>query len=142
MGLRRKGREIAMQVLYSREFDKNSIIKDQIENIADNSKIKDKKIIQFSMDILNLVLTNLEFIDEKIKLYSQKWPFERIAIPDKSILRIATAEMYFSTVAHPVIMDEAIEIAKKYCSESTGRFINGILNTISKEIESNETNKM
>ena len=50
--------------------------------------------------------------------------------------------MYFSDVAHPVIIDEAIEIAKKYCSESTGKFINGILHTISQEILTNGKNKM
>ena len=58
---------------------------------------------------------------------------DRIAKLDKCILRIATYEMLFTETAPAVIMNEAIEIAKKFCSESSGKFINGILNSIAEE---------
>ncbi|RLC49363.1 MAG: transcription antitermination factor NusB [Candidatus Cloacimonadota bacterium] len=146
MGIRRKGREIALQTLYSldllsengEDIDIGESIK-KLEEIALEEEINTTgKIFRFAEQILNNLVDNLEIVDEKIKKHSLNWSFEKIASLDKNIMRIATGEMLFSDVAHPVIMDEAIEIAKKYCSESSGKFINGILNAISQEIKSGE----
>ena len=130
MGLRRKGREIAMQTLYSMEFETEEEM--NIEDIAGNSNISDKKIIEFAENLLDLVQVNIESVDEKIQENSKNWSFDRIAMADKCILRIAAAEILFTETAHPIIINEAIEVSKKYCSESSGKFINGILHAISK----------
>jgi N utilization substance protein B len=76
---------------------------------------------------------NIDAVDEKIGAQSTHWPLDKIAYLDKSVLRIAVYEILFTDTPDPVAMDEAIEIAKKYCSESSAKFINGVLNAIAKE---------
>ena len=146
MGIRRKGREIALQTLYSLEYLRketdNSQFSDyqkKLDEIALEENIaSDNKIYVFALQILQSLQMNITEIDEKIKLHSITWPFEKIANLDRNIMRIAVSEMLFSSVAHPVIMDEAIEISKKYCSESSGKFINGILNAVSQELRNDK----
>ena len=88
---------------------------------------------EFASDLVVNVLKYIAPIDEKIMAHSTNWSFERIAKLDVSVMRVAVYELIFTETAPPIIMNEAIEIAKKYCSESSGKFINGVLNAITKE---------
>ncbi len=141
MGIRRQGREIAVQTLYSLEFLKQNLqleeseLTDKLTEISKDKKIKDDtKIFEFASDILINLNSNISEIDKKIKKHSTNWSFDRIAKLDLSILRVATYEMLYTDTAPAIIMNEAIEIAKKYCSESSGKFINGVLNAIAEEL--------
>ena len=141
MGIRRQGREIAVQTLYSLEFLRQNLqleeseLTDKLTEISKDKKIKDDtKIFEFASDILINLNSNIYEIDKKIKKHSTNWSFDRIAKLDLSILRIATYEMLYTETAPAIIMNEAIEIAKKYCSESSGKFINGVLNAIAEEL--------
>jgi N utilization substance protein B len=134
MGMRRKGREVAVQTLYSVEFLDNDIrllpedgAMKILEGIA-----ADKEILPD--DLVRNVLLHIDNIDDKIKSHSTNWSFERIAKLDVSVMRVAVYEMIYTDTAPPIIMNEAIEISKKYCSESSGKFINGVLNAIAKEM--------
>ena len=141
MGMRRKGREVAIQTLYSIEFLDNDIrllpedgaIKILEGVAADKEILPDSQIFEFASDLVLNVLKYIAPIDEKIKAHSTNWSFDRIAKLDVSVMRIAVYELIFTETAPPIIMNEAIEIAKKYCSESSGKFINGVLNAIAKE---------
>lgn len=141
MGMRRKGREVAIQTLYSTEFQDNDIrlltedllLKILGEVAADKDILSDNPIYEFASDIVLNVLLHIDPIDEKIKVHSTNWSFERIAKLDLSVIRAAVYELLYTETAPAIIMNEAIEIAKKYCSESSGKFINGVLNAISKE---------
>jgi len=141
MGMRRKGREVAVQTLYSLEFLDNDIrllpedgAQKILEGIAaDKEILPDSQIFEFASDIVRNVLLHIDPIDEKIKSHSTNWSFERIAKLDVNVMRIAVYEMIYTETAPPIIMNEAIEISKKYCSESSGKFINGVLNAIAKE---------
>ena len=141
MGIRRQGREIAVQTLYSLEFLRQNLqleeseLTDKLTEISKDKKIKDDtKIFEFASDILINLNSNISEIDKKIKKHSTNWSFDRIAKLDLSILRVATYEMLYTDTAPAIIMNEAIEIAKKYCSESSGKFINGVLNAIAEEL--------
>jgi len=141
MGMRRKGREVAVQTLYSLEFLDNDIrllpedgALKVLEGIAaDKEILPDNQIFEFASDLVSNVLLHIDPIDEKIKSHSTNWSFERIAKLDVSVMRVAVYELTYTDTAPPIIMNEAIEISKKYCSESSGKFINGVLNAISKE---------
>ena len=85
------------------------------------------------------IVTNLNIIDDKIKEHSTNWTFDKIAKLDLSIMRIAVYEMMLAEIAPAIAMNEAIEIAKKYCSGSSSKFINGVLNAVAKE--KNKNNK-
>jgi N utilization substance protein B len=144
MGLRRKGREVAVQTLYSLEYlELDSFLREleflekyptKLDDIAADREInKTDKVYIFAEDILKGMIQNIDIIDSKISEQSIHWPIDKIAFLDKSILRIAIYEILFTETPHPVIMNEAIEIAKKYCSENSAKFINGVLNAISKQ---------
>jgi len=141
MGMRRKGREVAIQALYSIEFLDNDIrllpeagaLKILEGVAADKEILPDNQIFEFSSDLVLNVLVHIDPIDEKIKAHSTNWSFDRIAKLDLNVLRVAVYELLYTETAPPIIMNEAIEIAKKYCSESSGKFINGVLNAIAKD---------
>ena len=141
MGMRRKGREVAVQTLYSIEFLDNDIrllpedgAMKILEGIAaDKEILPDSQIFEFASDLVRNVLLHIDNIDDRIKFHSTNWSFERIAKLDVSVMRVAVYEMIYTDTAPPIIMNEAIEISKKYCSESSGKFINGVLNAIAKE---------
>ena len=144
MGIRRKGREITVQTIYSLEFVNNGFqIEDKelknklLEIAADKGIDEDSKIFEFAQDLLKNIILNLNIINDKIKEHSTNWTFDRIAKLDLSIMRIAVYEMLFTEVAPAIAMNEAIEIAKKYCSGSSSKFINGVLNAVAKEINKN-----
>ena len=140
MGIRRKGREITVQTIYSLEFVTHEFqIKDKelknklLEIAADKGIDEDSKIFEFAQELLNNIIPNLKIIDDKIKEHSTNWTFERIAKLDLAIMRIAVYEMMLTEVAPAIAMNEAIEIAKKYCSGSSSKFINGVLNAVANE---------
>jgi N utilization substance protein B len=66
---------------------------------------------------------------------SDNWTIERLAVIDREILRIAVAEMKYIKTPHPIVINESIEIAKKYSTENSGKFVNGILDAISSELQ-------
>ena len=145
MGLRRKGRVIAVQTLYSLEYleDGKELNEAELESgLADITGYKDigkgSKVFEFALEIILNLSANRKKIDETIIKHSKNWSFDRIAKLDLCILRIAVYELGFTTTAPAIVMNEAIEISKKYCSESSGKFINGILNAISNEIKDSE----
>ena len=147
MGIRRKGREIAVQTIYSLEFvnhgfqiEAKELKNKLLEMAVDKGIEEDSKIFKFAQDLLNNIIPNLKIIDGKIKEHSTNWTFERIAKLDLSIMRIAVYEMSLTEIAPAIAMNEAIEIAKKYCSGSSSKFINGVLNAVANETHEKKKN--
>ncbi len=125
MGDRRKAREAALQILFQEDFNtggtSSSLLKDE----------KDPDIIEFRDTIVKGVLSGRDQIDQLIEKHTENWSTNRIAAVDHNVLRIAIFEMVFLKDTHSkVVMDEAIEIAKKYGNEHSGKFVNGILDSI------------
>ena len=86
---------------------------------------------EFTRDIVASTLNNIEEIDEIIKKAAENWSIERMAIIDRNILRAATYELsYRADIPKPVVINEALEIAKKYSTVESAPFINGILDKI------------
>ena len=89
---------------------------------------------EFTQSIVRETMANLDKIDAIIKTAAQHWSIERMAVIDRSILRAATHELSFREDAPvSVVINEAIEIAKKYSTEESASFINGILDKIANE---------
>ena len=87
----------------------------------------------YAQKLLTGVEENLEEIDGRIRSHAENWRLERMPVIDRSILRLAVYEMLFeSSVPKVVIVDEAIELAKKFGSEQSGRFVNGLLDGVMK----------
>lgn len=89
------------------------------------------KLTDFAGQLLTGATKNLEKIDSLIKQYSENWALERMASVDRNVLRIGAYELlYMKETPVKVIIDEAIEVAKKYSKEDSNKFINGILDKI------------
>ena len=126
---RKLAREMAVCFLFQVEFQKENI-KEQVEDFLDSygeaSYDKD-----YFLEIINGVLNSLKEIDELIEGKSKGWPIDRIAKMDLPILRVAVYEMkHREDIPIGVSINEAVEIAKKYGSDDSARFINGVLGQI------------
>lgn len=98
---------------------------------AERRQIEDS--LTYAQTLLQGVDEHAEAIDELIRQHAENWRLERMPVIDRNILRLAIYEMLHETsVPKVVILDEAIELAKKYGSESSGRFVNGLLDAVLK----------
>lgn len=126
---RRRSREIALQALYAYEMAGNSVddvVRDLIEKTRDESRIK-----KFAIELFRACTGNRKDIEKYIMQQAHNWDFDRIAILDKLIMRMAITEfLYFSDIPPKVSIDEAIEVSKTFSTERSGHFINGILDGV------------
>jgi len=131
MGHRRTAREIALQTLYSVEMTGDSP-DTALENVMAMRKFSDEAA-DYARALAMMVYEKREECDRLIRENAEHWEFSRIALVDRLILRIGICEfLYGENVPPRVVIDEAIELAKKYSSEKSGGFINGILDAIIK----------
>jgi N utilization substance protein B len=137
---RRTSREFALQVLYQIDITKKDARK-ALNQFKDNFSGKKEKAgaSPFQDDFMErLVLGVLEHrkeIDQLIGAYSENWRLDRMSIIDRAILRMATFELlYCEEIPPKVTLDEAVELGKRFGSEDSGSFINGILDGIQNEV--------
>ena len=134
MGKRRSSRELALKFLYQHELNKGDLREQMSLFIEQNSSREDVKI--FMEDLVVSLLDKVSEIDEVIQKYSDHWVLDRMTVIDRNILRLGTCELLFGFSTPPkVVINEAIDIAKKYGNEDSPDFVNGILDRIYKEIE-------
>ena len=129
MNTRREARLRALQTLYAYEMSGNTV--EQILNDPIWEKSIGKRIRGFYETLVKKTIENINEYDELIKEKSQNWKFERITIIDKIILRQALCEfLHFSDIPPKVSIDEAIEVSKIFSTDKSGKFINGLLDSI------------
>jgi N utilization substance protein B len=136
MGKRRKARESTLQILFQLEFDKTDPEK-VFESFWKNKKATNtEEIEEHSRCLVDKITSHREDIDNLIQSVSANWRISRMAIVDRNILRIAVCELlYEKSIAPAIVINEAIEIAKKYSSEEGATFVNGILDAVRKKIQ-------
>jgi len=129
MGARRRARELALQMLYS--YDVCGMKPEETgKTLLKPFKIK-SEIQDFALEIVNNTIENLAEIDALISRYAKNWQLKRITSVDRCIIRLASSEiMCMKETPINVIIDEAIELAKKYSTEDSGKFVNGLLDRI------------
>jgi len=134
MGKRRKARESTLQILFQLEFNDS-----ELENIFESfwqEKKASKEIKEYSRWLVEGIVSHRERIDRLIQSVSENWRIDRMALVDRNVLRIAVFELLCEErLAPAIVIDEAIEIAKKYSSEEAATFVNGILDAARKKIE-------
>lgn len=137
---RRIVREKVLQILYAYEINNENLLALTSSLLAEVLDQNDRK---FGEDLVNRVLINKKDLDERIQQRVSNWEMGRIALIDKLLLRMAICELlYFPDIPPKVSINEAIEIAKIYSTAGSGKFINGILDTIlSGEKTSGKLNK-
>ena len=130
---RRKEREFALKVLYASEYN-DIALDEQFNYLKQNEQ---KHASNFAEQIVNSCFAHKEELDELIKKKLKHWKFERVAVIDRVLLRMALTEfIYFEDIPPKVTMDEIIEISKLYSTERSDHFINGILDALLKQLKS------
>ncbi len=137
MKIRTRSRELAMQALYYMDIQQNNSLENL--DLYCNSFSPAKQAIPYLKRLVSGVKQKKETIDPIIEKFSANWKISRMACVDRNILRIAIFELFFcEDIPLKVSINEAIEVAKKYGSEESGAFINGILDGIRIAMEKNE----
>jgi transcription antitermination protein NusB len=131
MGARRKARELALQMLF--QYDMSGNAPDMIISTFEELQKSKSNTREFAMKIFRGTVDNLAGIDEMITAQADNWRLSRMAVVDRNIIRMSVYEFMHETgTPKLVIIDEAIEIAKKFGTQKSSQFINGILDGILK----------
>ena len=132
MGARRKARELALQMLFQHDMSGNG--PDTILTTFEELRKSNPNTREFATKIFRGTLDNLEKIDEMITAQADNWRLSRMAVVDRNIIRMSVYEfLHEDDTPKLVIIDEAIEIAKKFGTQKSSQFINGILDGILKK---------
>jgi transcription antitermination protein NusB len=130
MKQRTRARSVALQVLYEIDFTGHQPVK-ALENRFLEEEITEKKLIEFAEQIVYGVWPITEQLDKFITQHAPEWPLDQVAAIDRNILRIALWEFAVKGCTPvKVAINEAIELSKIYGSESTSRFVNGVLGSL------------
>ena len=136
MGIRRKSRELAMQALFF--MDTRGPSKARLRLFC-RCQSPSKNTYPFFIKLVEGVLGNLARLDRTIERFSSNWKISRMSCVDRNILRIGAFEMLCcDDIPHKVTINEAIDIGKKYGTEESGAFINGILDSVRMALDKGE----
>lgn len=142
---RRLAREIALQSLY--QIDMNEVSPETaIETVLEEARSENEADLEieggkvagspYLTDLVEGTIRNKERIDETLSVYLTGWKVDRLSKVDRQILRLAAYEMLFGTEVPPkVVVNEAIELAKRFGSDESGKFVNGVLGKMIKELD-------
>ncbi len=135
-GTRRKARECALQMLFAADFVKNSglfSIDDYWHELGDTEF--DDKTRAFANNLVQGTLDHNAAIDDTIRTRAEHWRIERMAVVDRNVLRLAVYEFLHEDTPHTVVINEALEIARRFSTFEATQFINGILDAIKLDLE-------
>lgn len=133
-------RTVALQALFEWDFnnrqgDISEIIKHALEEFAGGAEDT-----EFAVELVNGVIETLDELDKIIVETAPEWPIQQITVIDRNVLRLGIYELMFSKKVPPkVVINEAVEMGKRFGGESSGKFVNGVLGTLYKKIEPQES---
>lgn len=135
-GTRRKARECAMQMLFAADALKGTgdFSTDSYWDELGDTEF-DERLKEFANKLVIGTLDNLELIDDRIRTRAEHWRIERMAIVDRNVLRLSVYEFLFEDTPHTVVINEALEIARRFSTFEATQFINGILDAIKLDLE-------
>jgi transcription antitermination protein NusB len=133
MTLRHKSREFALQMLF--EWDMSRQKPKRVEGNFWKSAKATPSTREFADQLFEGAVAEADTADRLVTTLSENWRFERLATVDRNILRLAIYELCFGTAPVKVVIDEALELAKKFSSEEAPAFLNGILDAARKSLE-------
>ncbi|HKN34810.1 MAG TPA: transcription antitermination factor NusB [Terriglobales bacterium] len=135
MGTRRKSRELLLQMLFQADMGKQSL-QDVRRTFWAERETVDAESRGFADDLFRVANDRSAEIDGLIERHAEHWRMDRMAAVDRNLLRGSVAEFIgYPSTPKPVIINEAIEIARKFSSLESVQFINGVLDSVAKELE-------
>jgi N utilization substance protein B len=134
MGTRRKSRELVLQMLFQADMGKQSA-DDVRRTFWKERDSVDADVRGFAEDLFRVALDRTSEIDSLIEGHAEHWRMDRMAAVDRNILRSAVAELLgFPATPRAVVINEALEIARRFSSPESVQFINGVLDSVGKQI--------
>ena len=138
MGVRRQARECALQIVFQLDSWPNPNVgdaDDAVERFFENFDAPDAKARALAAVMARGVTEKRGQLDGVVQKHSPRWKVARMAMVDRNILRLAAWELTTDLeIAAPVVIDEAVEIAKRYGAEQSGAFVNGVLDGVAREL--------
>lgn len=131
MANRHLSRTLALQTLFTWDFNKTK--KENLEKLIDNNFLNfapDFNDGGFVKDLVVGVVDNLNKIDDLIIKYATEWPLNQLTVIDRNILRLGIYELMLTETPPRVVINEAIEVAKSFGGEASGKFVNGVLGAV------------
>ena len=128
MARRRRAREVALQMLF--QWDFNPDIAPEAVCAMIDEQIKEQALRDFAWQLFVGVIEVRPMLDEHIEGAAQNWTLKRMAPIDRNILRMGVWELFFTDTPHQVVIDEAVELAKRYGTAQSSQFVNGILDRL------------
>jgi N utilization substance protein B len=133
MPSRRKSREYAMQMLYQWELGGST--PEQVDATFFLERKADPEVENFARQLFRGAVNDIQRLDQLIRAHAQNWRLERMAAVDRSILRVAIYELVNCPEAPPrAVINEALEIARRFSGEGSVEFVNGILDSVLKSL--------
>ena len=131
MGKRRQSREWVLKFLYEFELNRGNFEKQISQFMERNQASEDVR--EFASRLIHATIEYQKIIDQKLKKSCDHWELSRMAVVDRNILRMAACELLYLSTPASIVIDEAIEISKKYGGENSSEFVNGILDRLKNE---------
>ena len=134
MGQRRKSRELAMQMLFQGDLGKQT--PEEVRTLFwDARDDVDAETRGFAEDLYRVATARREEVDQLIEAHSANWRIERMPVVDRNLLRAGTAEMLgFPNTPGPIIINETLEVARRYAAPESIHFLNGVLDAIARDV--------
>ncbi|MGY8747190.1 MAG: transcription antitermination factor NusB [Pirellulales bacterium] len=129
MSRRSRAREIVLQVLY--QDDLNTDQPEDIRLRFMNARLnQDRSLVEFAEDLLAGVRRNRDAVDQQLEEIARNWKLSRMAATDRNVLRLGAYEILFTETPDRVVINEAIELAKRYGTNNSSQFVNGVLDRL------------
>lgn len=129
MSRRSRAREIVLQVLY--QDDLNTDQPEDIRLRFMNARLNhDTSLVEFAEDLLNGVRRYRDTVDQQLEEIARNWKLSRMAATDRNVLRLGAYEILFTETPDRVVVNEAIELAKRYGTNNSSQFVNGVLDRL------------
>jgi N utilization substance protein B len=134
MARRSRAREVTLQLLFQWDQNPTAIPRPAIEQFARNRLRDDIDMVTYSLALLDGVVSNKETIDATMSAAAENWRLSRMMPVDRNVLRLGTYELLFDPNGQPleVVLNEAIELARRFGSAESSKFVNGVLDKIAK----------
>jgi N utilization substance protein B len=137
IGARRRARETLFRLIYPAELPRDSIA-EAWKAVREDERLPDDAR-GYADDLVKALEESLHDIDARVEMAAEHWKLDRIAATDKSVLRLGTAELlYMAGTPARVVIDECVDIARKYGREESGKFVNGVLDRVARDTRPGE----
>ncbi|REJ70278.1 MAG: transcription antitermination factor NusB [Planctomycetota bacterium] len=131
MSRRSRSREFALQILYQDDVNPGEDL--VVAEPYLRSRLNKDDLLEFSLSLVSGVRRNREELDELLNRVAENWTLQRMAVTDRNVLRIGAYEILYTTTPVRVVLNEAVELAKRFGSRQSAQFVNGVLDRVLSE---------